>query len=78
MAKNKQSNLIASVKVLNIDFINKHIINLGIGGGGYLALVIYQSLVLNFLLCNCAQVFRQVGPRQCANCLSHYCIKRLK
>ena len=34
MAKNKQSNLIASVKMLNVGFINKHIINLGIGGGG--------------------------------------------
>ena len=33
MAKNKQSNLIAIVKMLNIGFINKHIINLGIGGG---------------------------------------------
>ena len=32
MAKIKQSNLIASVKMLNIDFINKYIINLGIGG----------------------------------------------
>ena len=33
MAKNNHSNLIAIVKMLNIDFINKHIINLGIGGG---------------------------------------------
>ena len=48
MAKNKQSHLIASVKMLNIDFINEHIINLGIGGGGYLVLVNYQSLVLTF------------------------------
>ena len=32
MAKNKQSNLIASVNMLNIDFINKHIINVEIGG----------------------------------------------
>ena len=31
-AKNKQLNLIASVKVLNISFINKYIINSGIGG----------------------------------------------
>ena len=48
MPKNKQSDLIASVKRLNIGFINKHIINLGIGGGGYLVLVNYQSLVSNF------------------------------
>ena len=34
MAKNKKSNLIAIVKMVNIGFINKHIINLGIGGGG--------------------------------------------
>ena len=34
MAKNKQSNLIASVKMLNIGFINKHIINLEKKGGG--------------------------------------------
>ena len=33
MPKNKQSDLIASVKRLNIGFINEHIINLGIGGG---------------------------------------------
>ena len=33
MAKNKQSNLTASVKMLNIDFINQHIINLRMGGG---------------------------------------------
>ena len=33
MAKNKQSNLIASVKMLNIGFSNKHIINLEIEGG---------------------------------------------
>ena len=46
MAKNKQSDLIAIVKMLNISFINKHVINLGIGGGGYVVLVIYQSLLL--------------------------------
>ena len=33
MAKNKQLNLIAIVEMLNIGFINKHIINLGRGGG---------------------------------------------
>ena len=45
MAKNKQSNLIASVKMLNMGFINKHIITLGKEVRGYLALVNYQSLV---------------------------------
>ena len=34
MVKNKQSNLIASVKMLNIDAINKYTTNLEIGGGG--------------------------------------------
>ena len=34
MPKNKQWNLIASVKMPNIDFINKYIINSGIRGGG--------------------------------------------
>ena len=48
MAKNKYSNLIASVKMLNIDFINKHIINLGIEGATYLVLVNYQSLISKF------------------------------
>ena len=34
MAKTKQSNLIASVKMLNVGVINKDTINLGIVGGG--------------------------------------------
>ena len=38
MAKNKQSNLIASVKLLNIGFINNYIINLGIKGWGLLSI----------------------------------------
>ena len=46
MAKNKQSNLIVSVKMLNIDFVNKYIINSG-RRGGYSALVNYQSLHSN-------------------------------
>ena len=44
MAKNKQLNLIASLKMLNIDFINKYIINSEIEGG-YSVLVGYQSLL---------------------------------
>ena len=47
MAKNKQSNLIAIVKMLDIGFISEHIIYLGIGGG-YLVLVNYQSPVSKF------------------------------
>ena len=47
MAKNKQSNLIAIVKMLNIGFINKYIINFEIGGG-YVVLANYQSLVSKF------------------------------
>ena len=34
MVENKQSNFIASVKMLNIGFFYKYVINLGIGGGG--------------------------------------------
>ena len=34
MAKNEQSNLTTSVKMLSIDVINKYTINLGMGGGG--------------------------------------------
>ena len=41
MAKNKQSNLIASVKMLNVGVINKYIIYLEIGVVGYPVLVIY-------------------------------------
>ena len=63
MAKNKQSNLIASVKMLNIDVINKYTINLEIGGGSYSVLVNYQLFSSNlfslapqlFLLMNCEQ-----------------------
>ena len=48
MSKNKQSNFIASVKMSNIGFINKYIINSGISrGGGYSVLVNYQSLLSN-------------------------------
>ena len=35
MAKTKQSNLITCLKMLNIGFIKKCFINLGIGVGGY-------------------------------------------
>ena len=34
MAKNKQANLIASVKTSNLGFINKYIVNSEMKGGG--------------------------------------------
>ena len=43
MPKNKQSDLIASVKLLNIRSSTN--INSGIGGGGYSVLLNYQSLL---------------------------------
>ena len=48
MPRNKQSNLIASVKRPNIGFINKYVINSGMRGGrGYSVLVNNQSLLSN-------------------------------
>ena len=65
MVKNKQSNLIASVKMLNIGVINKYTIKLrDRGGGGYSVLVNYQSFLSKlfslappqlFLSINCVQ-----------------------
>ena len=49
MAKNKQSNSIASVKMLNIGVINKHTINFEIGGSRSV-LVNYQSFFANLFL----------------------------
>ena len=43
MAKNNQSNLIASVKMLHINWFHQQIK----GGGGYSLLVNYRSLLLN-------------------------------
>ena len=44
MAKNKQSNLIANFKILNVGVINKYTTKLGIGGG-YSELVNYKSFL---------------------------------
>ena len=65
MAKYKQSDLIAIVKMLNIGFINKHIINLGIGGGGgYSVLVNYQSLASKFFSLVPSQLFFSIKYRR--------------
>ena len=48
MAKNKQSNLIASVKMLNIGFINKYIISSGIGGGLFIIRKLPITSLRNF------------------------------
>ena len=65
MAKTKQSNLIASVKMLNIGVINKDTINLGVGGGGgYSVLVNYQSFLSNFFSLAPSQFFFFVNCRR--------------
>ena len=65
MAKNKQLNLIAIVKMLNIGFINKHIINLGIGGGGdYSVLPNYHSLASKFFSLVPSQLFFSIKYRR--------------
>ena len=56
-----QSNLIASVKMLNIGVINKYIINLEIGGGGYLVLVNYQSFLSNLFSLAPPQLFFSIS-----------------
>ena len=57
MAKTKQSNLIASVTMLNISVLNEDTINLEIWGGGYSVLVNYQSFLSNFFSLAPSQVF---------------------
>ena len=47
MVKNTQSNLIVSVKMLNIGIINKYTINYEIGGEGFSVLINYQSFLSN-------------------------------
>ena len=63
MAKNKQATLIARVKMLNIGFINKHIINLGIVVG-FLVSVNHQSLVSKFFPLAPSQLFFSVKYRR--------------
>ena len=64
MAKNKQSNLIASVKMLNIGVINKYIINLGIGGGGYSVLVSDRSFLSNLFSLALLQLFFSINCKR--------------
>ena len=62
MVRNKQSNLITSVKMLNIGVINKHTINWGIGGGGYSVLVNFRSFLSNlFSLAPSPQLFFSIN-----------------
>ena len=64
MTKNKQLNLIAIVKMLNIGFINKHIKNLGIVEGGYLVLLNYHSLASKFFSLVPSQLFFSIKYRR--------------
>ena len=63
MAKNKQSNLIAIVKMLNIGVIYKYTINLEIGSG-YPVLVNYQSFLSNLLSLAPPQLFFCINCRR--------------
>ena len=65
MPKNRQSNLIASVKTLNIGFIYKSIINSGIRRGeGYVVLVNHQSLLSNIFPLAPPQLFFFIKYKQ--------------
>ena len=64
MVKNTQSNLIASLKMLNkvyIGAINEHAINYGIGGGGYSVLVSDQSFLSNLFSLAPPQLFFSIN-----------------
>ena len=70
MAKNKQSNLIASVKMLDTNFMSKYIMNSVIGGGDYLVLVNYQSLLSNLFPSTPQLFFSRKYKRNRLLCLS--------
>ena len=64
MVRNKQSNLIASVKMQNIGVIKKYTVNYGIGGGGgggYSVLVNYQSFLSNLFSLAPSQLFFSIN-----------------
>ena len=64
-AKIKQSYFITSAKTSNVGFINKYMINSGISrGGGYSALVNYQSLLSNIFPLAPPQLFFSVKYRR--------------
>ena len=50
MVRNKQSNLIASVKMLNIGVINKYTINYGMGGGAIQYLLITNTALKSLFI----------------------------
>ena len=62
MAKNEQLNLFASVKMLNIDVINKYTINLEMEGG-FSVLVNYQSFLSNLFSLD-PQLFLSINCRR--------------
>ena len=64
MPKNKQLDLIVSVKTSNVSFINKCIINSGISEGGYSVLVNYQSLLSNIFRLAPSQLFFSIKYRR--------------
>ena len=63
MVKNKQSNLIASVKMLNIGFISKYTINLGIGGreGGLFSISYLPIISLKSVFISPPQLFFSIN-----------------
>ena len=62
MVKNTRSNLIESIKMLNIGVINKYTLNYGIGGGGgYSVLVNYQSFLSNLFSLAHPQLFFSIN-----------------
>ena len=61
MTKNKQSNLIASVKMLDMGVINKYTINLIWNRGGYSVLVNYQSFISNLFSLAPLQLFLSIS-----------------
>ena len=63
MAKNKESNSIASVEMLSIGVINKHTTNFEIGEGNYSVLLNYQTFSNLFLL-SPIQLFFSINCRQ--------------
>ena len=64
MAKNKQSNLIANAKMLNIGVINKYTINLKVGGWGLFSISYLPIIPLKSLFITPPQLFFSINCRQ--------------